>query len=578
MDDRASQALSRRAGQTLASGTTRISGRIKGYTPELGFDNFIIYLPDIVKGSQPYMVPIAKDGSFDSELKLERASNDILAVVGDKARVRLYLEPGSDLEMLIDWDLSGNRSKGSRVIHFGGTLGEINEDIARAPQLRSITDRQWGDTCLPSEALRRVEILDSLNAANLAAWLDTARVHPHAGYLLDLNRRVNTAGQLMKYDQDRRYSGWFNKNSRSSTEELDSAFFAPLHMVYNGDPWIVAARDIDFLSNQLSSGSFYSTFGARYMANCKISRQPVFMYLDARPGLIDLPADIDSIRRYEIANEGRSLWLTMEFGNRIADAANRAIGLVREAGMQENYEAWTTDSLKDYTYTPLSYRIPSTERLEALRRFIPTDIPQPLFELCEIQKIGLNLDIHQLTEEKVMEQLSTLQTDSIVTDNDLLRSLTDFLRQNMESIRGCALPDDPRGQLMGELIEPHKGKFVLVDFWSTGCGPCRANIERTRPLREANRNHPGIAFVFITSENESPEKTYDEYVARHLIDDIVHRLPQSEYNKLLDLFHFNAIPRYILFGPQGQVLDDNFRRDLGKTLEEFGVMLNSPAR
>ena len=113
---------------------------------------------------------------------------------------------------------------------------------------------------------------------------------------------------------------------------------------------------------------------------------------------------------------------------------------------------------------------------------------------------------------------------------------------------------------------------MMLDFWSTSCGPCRANIEATEAIREELRKNPELAFVFITSDEESPETVYNEYVEKHLKNDYTFRLPKDEYVLLRELFQFNGIPHYEILDKQGDVIRINAHWD---DMESFNYILNN---
>jgi len=156
--------------------------------------------------------------------------------------------------------------------------------------------------------------------------------------------------------------------------------------------------------------------------------------------------------------------------------------------------------------------------------------------------------------EKVMNEVYRL-AKSELTDSFLLEK-ADRMYQHCLDTKDFTykLPQTKATQILQKITNQFKGKYVFLDFWSIGCGPCRANIERTESAREELRKNPEVAFVFITNEYESPEKLYNEYVSQHLKNDYVFRLPNEDYVLLRELFQFNGIPHYETLDKQGDVI------------------------
>lgn len=158
-----------------------------------------------------------------------------------------------------------------------------------------------------------------------------------------------------------------------------------------------------------------------------------------------------------------------------------------------------------------------------------------------------------------------------------------FLKQTAENIfqrnfpengqKGYALPRGKGADIFRKIIAPHKGKMLFVDFWATTCGPCVGSIKQHQPDRLQYRDNPDFDFIFITSEEESPEGDYQPFIEEQGMQ-YTHRLNEDDYLYLRELFRFNGIPRYILVDKDGAILDDrfqmhNFKYELSKLFPQY---------
>lgn len=94
-----------------------------------------------------------------------------------------------------------------------------------------------------------------------------------------------------------------------------------------------------------------------------------------------------------------------------------------------------------------------------------------------------------------------------------------------------------------------KGKFVLIDFWATWCGPCRKAIPELNALQKEFKND----LVVIGLSDEAPEKV--EAMKTPVIEYYSAIDTQAEMKKQLEV---KGIPHVILIDPQGIVRWEGF--------------------
>ena len=113
--------------------------------------------------------------------------------------------------------------------------------------------------------------------------------------------------------------------------------------------------------------------------------------------------------------------------------------------------------------------------------------------------------------------------------------------------------------LIRSICAKYPGRYLMIDFWGMGCGPCRAAIQQSKDERAKIAKRDNIKLVFIAGENTAEgSKAYHEYVQKWLADEETVCLTHTEFNRLQELFHFNGIPHYETITPDcRRVRDDH---------------------
>ena len=122
--------------------------------------------------------------------------------------------------------------------------------------------------------------------------------------------------------------------------------------------------------------------------------------------------------------------------------------------------------------------------------------------------------------------------------------------------------DDVEGMSDGEkilrkLIEPYKGKLILLDIWGTWCAPCKAALKNSQ--EEYERLNP-YDIVYLYLANRSDEESWKNVIKEYNVtgDNVVHyNLPTEQQTAIEHFLGVNSFPTYKLIDRNGNILDVN---------------------
>ncbi|TCC98464.1 TlpA family protein disulfide reductase [Pedobacter hiemivivus] len=106
-------------------------------------------------------------------------------------------------------------------------------------------------------------------------------------------------------------------------------------------------------------------------------------------------------------------------------------------------------------------------------------------------------------------------------------------------------------------LKEFKGKVIYLDFWASWCGPCRLEMKYAPQLHEKLKDN-NVVFLFVSIDDD--EAKWKKAIAEDKIEGI-HLLSKGGFKSTVcQLFNFSGVPRYMIIGKDGKLLDNNAPR------------------
>jgi peroxiredoxin len=116
-------------------------------------------------------------------------------------------------------------------------------------------------------------------------------------------------------------------------------------------------------------------------------------------------------------------------------------------------------------------------------------------------------------------------------------------------------------------LKDFRGRYVLLDFWFVGCGPCHEDFPSVKLVHERFEKH-GVTVIGVHNNSSTPDAVSEHCQKLGLKFPIVVDHPDGRILNAYRKLGIHAFPSYLLIGPDGKILE-NDEAASGPSLHSF---------
>ncbi len=169
--------------------------------------------------------------------------------------------------------------------------------------------------------------------------------------------------------------------------------------------------------------------------------------------------------------------------------------------------------------------------------------------------------IQNQAPEELLTEAKALASQEVLS-NFVIKKHFEFLDNQKKTLPGqmfldfAGVDDDNKAVKLSDYVG--KGKYVIVDFWASWCGPCRREIPNIKKLREMYSDKE-LTIIGVAVWDQM-----DKHLASVKKEGVT--WPQI-FNKqeATELYAIKGIPQIMLFAPDGKIVARDLR---GETMFE----------
>lgn len=174
-----------------------------------------------------------------------------------------------------------------------------------------------------------------------------------------------------------------------------------------------------------------------------------------------------------------------------------------------------------------------------------------LFDLLAAQRLAKPIkEFQPLSDEEITEagKISPVFREAFAQMNNKVKQLIEENKKKSGyTVNRVNIAEIPAEELFNAITTPYRGKVVFVDFWATWCGPCKAAMKQSEPVKK-DFVGKDVVFLYLAGEN-SPKGTWEQ-----MIPDIKgehYRMTDAQWTYICNKFGVQGVPSYMVIAKDG---------------------------